>query len=175
VRLRVDKERPMRAQVSIVGRPQPLTGTITSISVLSDNQQRWWNPDLKEFPVDVVLDQTPFGLKPGTSCMVEIVIDQLRNVLTVPLASIYTQDEESYVFVSEGGRVRPQKVTIGQSNETHIEITEGITAGQTVLLLQVGQGRALLGDRGEKRPAPSTQKTDVVDPAELARSRPDSP
>jgi HlyD family secretion protein len=162
VKLRVDPDKPMRATVRIVGRPEPIGASVTKMSVLSDNQQRWWNPDLKEFPVDCALDATPQGLKPGSSCSVEILVQSLRDVLAVPVGSIYTQGGDSWVFVRDGSRFVPTKVKIGQSNDTHVQVTEGLSAGQQVVMLQVGQGRELLG-LPEETPAPTTQP-DEVDP-----------
>src|SRR5688572_13313032 len=170
VKLRVDKDKPMRATVKIVGRPEPIAGSITNMSVLSDNQQRWWNPDLKEFPVDVTLDQTPQGLKPGASAAVEIVIDRMRDVLAVPVGAIYTRGEKSWVFVNDAGKYVPTEVKTGASNETHVQLTSGVTPGQQVVLLQVGQGRELLGLPDEV-PAPATQPSDeAAQPAGLAQA-----
>ena len=40
--------------------------------MLSDSSQRRWNPDLKEYPVDLTLSETPKGLKPGMGIQAEI-------------------------------------------------------------------------------------------------------
>jgi hypothetical protein len=158
VKLRVDKDYPMRATVQIVGRPDAIGGSITNMSVLSDNQQRWWNPDLKEFPVDVTLDRTPPGLKPGASCAVEIVIDRLRDVVAVPVGAIYTRGGQSWVFARDGSGLVPTEIKTGASNDTHVQITQGLKPGQQVAMLQVGQGRELLGLPDEIQ-TPATQPT----------------
>lgn len=144
------------AVVRIVGQPKPLSGKVSNISVLADNSQRWWNPDLREYPVDVTLDQTPVDLKPGIGATVEVMVDRLPNVVAVPLDAVYTVGGDRYVFVKEGENARPVKVAVGQNNDTHIQITDGITMGQTVLRLQAGQGRELLEKAGIKV-APTTK------------------
>jgi multidrug resistance efflux pump len=78
----------MRAKVNLTNGP-PMDATLSAISVLSDNSQRWWN-DAKEYPVDLTLDQTPPSLKPGMGVKCEILIDRADNALAVPLSSIYT-------------------------------------------------------------------------------------
>jgi len=149
-RLRVDPNIPMRATIKVPGQPQAFTGWLSNISVLADSSQRWWNPDSKEYPVDVTLDQTPGGLKPGMGAEVRVFIDRLRNVLAVPLAAVYAAGRDSYVFVKEGGDVRPVQVNIGEVNETHAQLTRGIASGQQVLILAAGQGRELLDKAGIK-------------------------
>jgi len=143
-----------RASVRIVGVPQSINGTIDKISVLADSGQRWWNPDLKEYPVDVLLDETPSNLKPGVGCAVTLYTARLEDVLAVPLASLYAAGEDRYVFVRAGDQPKPVKIKIGQSNETHVEIVDGLALGQDVVILQSGQGRKLLEQAGiSVRPA----------------------
>jgi hypothetical protein len=168
VKLRVDKDKPMRGTVKIVGRPEPLGASITNMSVLSDNMQRWWNPELKEFPVDLALDTTPQGLKPGTTCAVEILVEHIPSTLAVPVAAIYTHGPDSYVFVREGDRVIERKVKVGASNDTHIQISEGLSRGEQVMILQAGQGRELL-NLPETPPTPATQPAVPEKPTGLAQ------
>ncbi|HTL30176.1 MAG TPA: HlyD family efflux transporter periplasmic adaptor subunit [Tepidisphaeraceae bacterium] len=128
----------------------PLGATVQKISVLADNSQRFWNPDLKEYPVDLVLDNTPKNLKPGMSVQAEIFIRRLNNVIAVPLASLYSVGNDAYVFVNKDAKPVPTKVKVQDTNETHAAIESGLTAGQDVLVLQAGQGRDLLEKAGIK-------------------------
>lgn len=139
-----------RAEVRIVGNPKPVTATLAKISVLSDASSRWYNPDLKEYPVDLNLDQTPANMKPGVGVMADIYIDRLQGVIAVPLTAIYSAGKDTYVFVRRGQDAVPLKVALGRTNETHAEIPKGLDAGQEVLLLQAGQGRELLEKAGIK-------------------------
>jgi hypothetical protein len=157
VKLKVDKAQPLRATVRIVGRDEPLGATVTGMSVLSDNMQRWWNPDMKEYPVDLTLDQTAQGMKPGTRATVEILVERLQDVLAVPVAAIYSEGGKSYVGLERAGRLEPVEVKLGASNETHVQVKEGVTSGERVALLQVGQGRELLKLAGiEPAPVPES-------------------
>jgi multidrug efflux pump subunit AcrA (membrane-fusion protein) len=145
----VPKLRPGQpALVKVVGLIEPLNASVDRISPLADGNQRWWNPDLKEYPVELVLEQTPPDLKPGVSVVGEIYTERLSDVLAVPLAAIYSDRSGNYVFVNEGGgdagALRPTRVRIGQANDTHAMIREGVESGQSVLLLEPGIGRALL-------------------------------
>lgn len=150
----------LRARVKIVGVPQPMGATVTKISVLADSGQRFFNPDVKEYPVDLTLDETPPGLKPGMGAVAEIFVDQAVNVLAVPLATIYSAGPESFVFVQQGNDIQPRKVRVGRTNETLAElIGDTVKAGDQALMLQVGQGQQLLEKAGIKV-APTTQRSD---------------
>ena len=158
-KLRVDPNNPIRATVKLVGRPTPLTGWLSNISIMADNNQRWFNPDAKDYPVDVTLDSTPPGLKPGIGVeQVKLFIDHIPHTLAVPLGAVYAAGDDSYVFVRDGDAVRPTKVKLGAVNETHAQVLGGVAQGDACLILEAGQGRELLERAGIKvKPPSSTQ------------------
>jgi HlyD family secretion protein len=137
-----------RANVKITGVTELVGATLTKVSPVSDSSQRWVNPDLREYPVELVLDNTPNNLKPGIGVTAEILTDSISDAIAVPLASLYSQGADTFVFAREGEAVKPVKVRIGQANETQARITDGLAAGQQVMLLQAGQGRELLEKAG---------------------------
>jgi hypothetical protein len=137
-----------RALVRVVGSPDPVGATITKISPMADGSSRWWNPDLREYPVELVLDRSPGDAKPGLSAQAEIFVEQIQGALAVPLASVYSQGRDSYVFARRGEDVEPVKVTIGSTSETHATVARGLEGGRDVLILAAGQGRQLLERAG---------------------------
>jgi len=159
----------MRATVSLRGFGKSVGATLSKISVLSDSGQRWWNPDLKEYPVELTLDETPAGLKPGVGVDTEITIDRASGVPAVPLTSLYSSGEKNYAFV-RGEQPRPVEVRVGRTNETHAEIVEGLAVGDEVLLLQSGQGRGLLELAGIKVGEPAAKTSPKPDGAPKAES-----
>jgi HlyD family secretion protein len=166
-KLKTDDKHPITASVDIVGVPHPVTARVTSVSVMADNSQRWWNPDARDYPVELTLDETPQGLKPGASAKAEIQIQRLPGVLAVPMNAIFAAGQDRYVFVKDLLHgVRPVKVTLGQSNDTHVQVTDGLTPGQDLLLLRVGQGRELLEKAGIKlaEAAPTTRPAENTPP-----------
>ena len=148
------------AEVRIIGQAKPVQGTLTKIRVLSDSVVAVVEPGPEGVPVDLTLDQTPPGLKPGVGTMCDIYVDRLKDVIAVPLTSIYSAGGDTYVFVRRGADAVPTKVTLGKTNETHAEVAKGLDAGQEVLLLQAGQGREL-----RKRPASRSNSNPPPAPA----------
>jgi multidrug resistance efflux pump len=168
-----------KATVQIVGIKEAVPASVTTVAILPDNSNRWWDPDRKEYPVDLTLSSTPAGLKPGVTSRVEIVLDHLSQVLAAPLATIYSEGDDRFVFVRRGNDVKPQKVTVGQTTDTHAQVLSGVNAGDQILILEAGQGRQLLEKAGIKasstKPSttqPSTQPAAFAMPATQPTSQP---
>jgi hypothetical protein len=63
---------------------------------------------------------------------VEIEVDTLRDVITIPLPALERSGERHYVWrVTPSGPVATL-VTIGQNSLTHIEIVSGLTVGDRI-------------------------------------------
>jgi HlyD family secretion protein len=148
-----------RAMVTIANMSHPIGATLSKISVLADNSQRFWNPDLKEYPVDLVLDETPKNMKPGLDVNAQILVSHLNHVMAVPLSTVFSAGSDVYVFVRNGEKVVPTKVTLGSSNDTNVQIKSGLCVGDQVQILEAGQGRDLLEANGIKV-EPTTQPSD---------------
>jgi hypothetical protein len=138
------------ATVGLPGLSDTLTGKVTKISPVSDSTNRWMNPDQKDYPVDVVLDHTPPGLKPGMTGKVSILISQKEDVISIPIAALYSANRDRYAFIPEDQRATPVKLEIGQTNDQDVEVKSGLSAGQQVVLLEAGQGKTLLERAGIK-------------------------
>lgn len=72
-----------------------------------------------------------FAYRLGMQGDVDIITNQKKDVLTVPLASII---QDHYVYVeSQKGFVK-KSITTGVSSDTEVEVTGGLTAGEKVAL-----------------------------------------
>jgi HlyD family secretion protein len=149
-----------RGMVRIVSQAEPIGATLTRISVLADSSNRFWNPDLKEYPVELTLDRTPTEVKPGMGLSAEIFIERLEDVTAIPVGAVYAAGDEHYVFVKSGEvNVTPVKVKLGEANETHVAVEGALPSQAQVILLQAGQGRDLLEAAGIRvAVAPTSQQ-----------------
>lgn len=162
-RISVDEKNPMRAVVRIPQATKSIevTGWVSHMSAIADMSQRWINPDLKEYPVDVTLDWVPPNLKPSDSVKAEIYCEHLTGATAVPLDCVYSSGADNYVFRRTATGVEPQKVMLGESTETFVQVAHGLASGTDVLRLQVGQGRDLLERAGIKA-GPSTMPSKIA-------------
>ena len=142
----------MRSTVAITGIARPLNGTVSKVSIVPISGNRWSNPDSKEYPAEITLDETPNNLKPATSAEATILIRSIDDALAVPLESLYASGSQTFVFtqVTAEQPVVPRVVKLGDASLTQAQVTEGIDAGDRVLILEAGQGKSLLEAAGIK-------------------------
>lgn len=82
-------------------------------------------------------------LRLGSNADVEIVVDERRNVLSIPSKAIFEIENQDYVYVAQEGRAILTKLTIGLKGETYTEITDGLSEGFRVIVspsTEIGDG-----------------------------------
>jgi HlyD family secretion protein len=93
---------------------------------------------VEEQRVNVVVDFTDSKeaarLGDGYRVEVRVVLWQEKDVVKVPVGSLFRQGEDWAVFVVDAGRVRRQVVQLGQRNDSEGQITSGLDAGAVVVL-----------------------------------------
>ncbi|MBT2719646.1 efflux RND transporter periplasmic adaptor subunit [Bacillus sp. ISL-46] len=93
------------------------------------------------FDVTIHIDQ-PKNLKVGMSTEASILTESKENALYVPVDGVYSSNNEKYVVVtststdaSSASSTSQQKtVKTGISTDDYVELTEGVTAGETIQL-----------------------------------------
>lgn len=107
-------------------------GKITKIAAIATEG----NQEVKKFDVEVTLDAiTEVELKPGISAKAEVMIDVRKDATYVPFQCVFLESGKHWCYTVDAAR-QPQRVEVkpGMSNDSYLEIVEGITAGQQVLL-----------------------------------------
>jgi HlyD family secretion protein len=111
-----------------------LRGRVEKISAVPDSQH-WFSSGVKTYTIMIDVSSEPEAqLKPGMSATVEIVTDQLRDVLYVPIQSVVSEEEQHFVYVVKRGRKELREVKIGKYNTHNIEIVQGLKEGEKLLL-----------------------------------------
>jgi len=78
-----------------------------------------------------------FQLREGLTVTVSIIVDERNDVLLVPNGAITTQGGRTYVQVlSLDGTIEGRAITTGISNWQYTEVTEGLSEGEQVVVLQ---------------------------------------
>ncbi len=114
---------------------ETLDGVVSKVAVLPDSNASRYNPSLKVYPAMIEIEGTHEFLKPGMTTKVEIIIKELKNVIYVPIQSVFIENDQHFVFIVDGNN-KPQRqiVTIGENNNEFIEILKGLEENQSVLL-----------------------------------------
>jgi HlyD family secretion protein len=113
---------------------QKFFGTVQRIAPLPDPQSMWMNPDLKVYNSDIYLEGDVPSLRTGMSCSVEIIVEQYKDVVYVPVQAVLRVGGESTVFVVKDGSLEERKVKVGLYNRRMIRIISGLDEGEIVSL-----------------------------------------
>jgi RND family efflux transporter MFP subunit len=108
-------------------------GTVKSVAVLPD-QGGWFSPDTKVYKTIVTVDEEVEQLKPGMTAVVEIDVDHLHDVLTLPIQAIVQVAKQTFCFVDVGGTPERRIVKLGRTNDKFVQVIEGLTEGDRVVL-----------------------------------------
>ena len=130
-------------------------GTITRVASLA---RREYSTNTKVFDVEVTLDSTDNTLRPGMTCDCQIIVDRLKDVLYVPVQSVFEKDGRTVVYVKTMRGASERDVVIGKKSLDFIEIVEGVEPGEEVCLRDPTLPLDELGGESEKQQAPSVKK-----------------
>src|SRR5262249_3839777 len=70
----------------------------------------------------------------GMTAEAKVLVGVLENVLVVPVQAIAEHKGDFYAFVLRAGQIKSEKVKIGENNETHVQILDGLVEGDRVAL-----------------------------------------
>jgi multidrug efflux pump subunit AcrA (membrane-fusion protein) len=125
----------MKARIRVDAQAErQLTGEVYKVGVLPDSQNRWMNPDLKVYLTTINIEGTHDWIKPGMSAKVEVLVDELKDVVYVPIQAVTPTGKEQLVFLPKSGEPEKRVVEIGDYSDEFIEIKKGLKEGEVVLL-----------------------------------------
>ena len=112
------------------------TGTVSHISYLpNDTGDMGMDNGTSgvEYPITVTVDDGDIGLKPGFQIIMEITTDE-HTANTLPITAVQQAEDVNYVYVVVDGKVERREVEVGTASVESIEIIDGITAEEQVIL-----------------------------------------
>jgi len=148
----VNKIRPgLTAVIKIDSIPDiELTGTVEWVSPTPDPGD-WRRTTVKFYETRVRIDSAAGDLRPGMSAKAWILIEVRPNALVVPVQSVVQRGSKGVCYVLAAGP-ELRHVRLGKSNAEYVEVLEGLSAGERVVM-----SPDLLGipaDAFEEAPAP---------------------
>lgn len=96
----------------------------------------WWTGNLVKYDTIIKLKPQP-GLKPGMSAIVDVVLADHRDVLTIPVATIVESPEGYLCWVKSPGApdgVQKRVIELGDTNEEFTVVKAGLAEGDEVVL-----------------------------------------
>jgi RND family efflux transporter MFP subunit len=121
----------MRARVNL--QDHEYQGEITYVANQPESTS-FFQANIKEYATIVRIDGRTAGLKPGMTAEVEILVQDLKNVVSVPVQAVVELNNTFFCWVKKGSGYERRPVVLGASNSTVIEIKDGLAEGDEVIL-----------------------------------------
>lgn len=119
---------------------KPCSGTVARMAPLADRETR-------EILVDVTVKELPQKWAVGQRAEVYIQTAKKDQALLVPQRAIVWQKGRSGLLVNEAGHAQWRNVTLGLRGAEGVEVTEGLSAGETVIWLHDAKEKPLTEGR----------------------------
>jgi HlyD family secretion protein len=111
-----------------------LEGEVTEVGSLPDQQRGFLNPDLKVYKTLVTIDGSHDFLKSRMSCKVTILVDNLEDVIIVPIQVVSNRRGKKVCYVLTDSGPEEREVRTGLFNDMFVQVIEGLDAGDEVML-----------------------------------------
>ena len=89
----------------------------------------------KVFPVEILINETNKNLLPGLTVSCRLIIDQIDNVLYVPIEAINAEGDKNFVYKKSGTGYNKVEVEVGTSNSDYMIINKGLAENDEVALV----------------------------------------
>ncbi len=99
------------------------TGTVESVANLAQNKD--YKSKIKIFPVQVRIKGQSRKLLPGLTVSCRIIVNEVPDVLYIPVEALFEEQGSEYVFLKSGSRFKRQDVKAGAMNNDYIIVNEG--------------------------------------------------
>ena len=134
-----------------------LAGRITFVAMLPDQTSRWFNPNQRLYRADVAITTEDRAMRPGMSCAVDILIEEIADAVYVPVQCVFRDRQGNAAFVATRGGVERRAVEVGRANELWVQILSGLAEGETVLLKAPPGYEAADEEPKEEEPTPAEE------------------
>ncbi|MGC3969619.1 MAG: HlyD family efflux transporter periplasmic adaptor subunit [Pirellulales bacterium] len=121
----------MPASVRIQNRK--LTGYVTFIANQPESGGFFSSNGVKEYATFVRIDGNQSDLKPGMTADVEILVDDKKGVLSVPVQCVIEQGGKLYAWKQAGSGYVKTEVKLGPGDDRSVEVVAGLADGDVVL------------------------------------------
>ncbi|MBN8422082.1 MAG: efflux RND transporter periplasmic adaptor subunit [Verrucomicrobia bacterium] len=145
-----------------------LDGRVAELAVLPDSSSSRYTPNLKVYPCTIHINGYHPWMKPGMNAKVEIIVDQLADVLYVPVQSIEVDQDHHFCYISNNGSLERREISTGLFNDEFIEVRDGLQGGEAVALALPKKAEADMGGSSKSEPEAAPAKSKPSKPKEKA-------
>ena len=145
-----------------------LDGRVAELAVLPDSSSSRYTPNLKVYPCTIHINGYHPWMKPGMNAKVEIIVNQLADVIYVPVQSIEVEQDHHYCYISNNGALERREISTGLFNDEFIEVRDGLKGGEAVALALPKKAETDMGGPGRPEHEGDGSKSKPSKPKEKA-------
>jgi len=108
-----------------------LSGVVTSVANIGEQRQ---NSDSKVFEVVIEINESDSVLRPSMTTSNAITIEQIVDVVYVPLETVFEFNGLDVVYKKAGLGVERHQVWLGSMNENDVVVKAGVEEGDEMLM-----------------------------------------
>lgn len=123
-----------QASVRVDGISTALSGKVSSVGILNTT-----TGTTTSYPVTVVLDPSAAHLYDGSGASVQIRTASVTDVLSVPSSAVHAIGTFSMVTLYNKGKTTLTRITTGATGTDRTQVMSGLSAGQQVVLADLGE------------------------------------
>jgi HlyD family secretion protein len=144
-----------------------LTGHVDRIAPLATIKN-----GVKGFSTRIRLKNAEDKVRPGMTANLTIPLISASNLLTVPLAAVFNEKGERFVYLKRGENTFDrQPIQVGLADYDYAEVTKGLQAGDVVALVPPERVAKAVSQNPDGKDRPSSRKgTDETTPAKSSSS-----
>jgi multidrug efflux pump subunit AcrA (membrane-fusion protein) len=114
-------------EVTTPGAGAPAAGRVLTVAPAGDMRAH-------TLEVRVAVEDRAGALRPGTLAQVRLITSEKTDALGVPSTALTLHPQGARVWVVADGKAQPREVAVGISDRTTTEITQGLRAGDLVIV-----------------------------------------
>ncbi len=132
-RSRIQPGQPVTVQVD--ARPaQKFSGKVKAVGGQASGGSFWESTGSeRKFDISFVLDVAQIPMRPGVTCSVEIMGQQVKDALLLPRQAVFEKDGKPVVYVRKGKEFEAQNIKVLHRSESRVAI-EGVAEGVEVAM-----------------------------------------
>ncbi len=107
-------------------------GKITRVSQIG--RLKTSGSNIKVFDIVIDFEETDDVLKPGITTTNRIIVGTVKDVLSIPIISVFEEEGSTFVFVEDGASFEKREVELGDRNDDFVVVNGGLEEGEAVAL-----------------------------------------
>ena len=150
-------------QLSATGVSQAFTGTVERINPAAQAGSRSYTTYIRV--------NNPGNLRAGMFAQGQVLLSSRPDILSLPATAIHSKDNQKFVYVFANNTLTERAVTIGERTsdaiDAPVEITSGLTTGESVVRLDLGNIKpdlqvTLIDEKAAQAPESASKPSGVL-------------